>query len=271
MAFSHSSANSSQLTNEVGGDRTVSTHLSIVKHCFFDMAVADIVRAIRGRSLMGAFTLSMCAIDAMAYLRNALPNRGTRLNFIKWAEDWIVPVNEDCRADVLYALRCGLVHTSGYAGAMQACGLQGFRYVNNKPSEHWTQPQPNTYVVNLDTHVAEVIVAAFAFFDELSSMCAVDPGVAQDVQGRTAKLASVQLHYQSPVGDSRRPEFFIPVILPQKSYAEMDPVLAPLDEDAELQVAAIQAEIQRIYSRSSGKGDSGCGGVVGGAEEVEDG
>ena len=104
------------------------TNFSMVKRCFFDTAIADIFRAIRGGSLMGAFTQSMCAIDAMAYLRNALPEKGSRLNFVKWAEDWIVPLNNNCRPDVLYALRCGLVHTYGYANAMKKCGMQGFYY-----------------------------------------------------------------------------------------------------------------------------------------------
>lgn len=162
----------------------MATDVSAVKYRFFDMAIADIIRAIRGESLMGAFTLSMCAIDAMAYLRDALPSQGSGENFTHWAEEWMVPLNGSCRPDVLWALRCGLVHTYGYSRAMEKCGIKGYWYVHDKRTEHWTRPQPNTYVLNLDSHVAELAVAAFGFFDCLAKMTADDAAFAQDVQGR---------------------------------------------------------------------------------------
>lgn len=223
------------------------TNFSMVKHCFFDTAIADIFRAIRGGSLMGAFTQSMCAIDAMAYLRNALPGKGSRLNFMKWTEDWIVPLNNNCRPDVLYALRCGLVHTYGYADAMRKCGIQGFSYVHNQSNLHWLQSQPNTYSVNLDSHIAEVTVAAFTFFDNLSSICTKDAVWANDVATRIQNLIYVQGYFQFRV-DSTGRTIILPVIRTQSRFANMDAALAPLDEQTQPQVAVIASEIQKMYS-----------------------
>jgi hypothetical protein len=38
---------------------------NVCKFDFFDTAIADILRAIDGRALMGAFILSFCCIDYM--------------------------------------------------------------------------------------------------------------------------------------------------------------------------------------------------------------
>lgn len=92
----------------------MATDFSIIERYLFSTAIADIYRAIRGGCLMGAFTLSMCAIDAMAYLRDALPSSNPGPNFKTWVADWMVPLNKDCRPAVTWALRCGLVHTYGY-------------------------------------------------------------------------------------------------------------------------------------------------------------
>jgi hypothetical protein len=230
------------------GDKSMTTDLSDVKYRFFDMAVADIIRAIRGKSLMGAFTLSMCAIDAMAYLRNALPSKRSAENFRKWVEDWMVPLNGNCRPDVLYALRCGLVHTYGYAEAMQRCGLLGYEYVQNQPQDHWGQPAANRYVLNLETHVAEVTVAAFKFFDDLALLCAQDSTLDEEV-GRRAGLLTIihkyEAEYQGPGRLLVRHQIVTPRI-----YADMEPALAPFDEGVEDLLAAIESSIRGIYSQT---------------------
>ena len=223
--------------------------LQIRKRLFFDMAIADILRAIRGRSLMGAFTLSMCAIDIMAYLRDVLPGEGTKQNFVKWVDDYMVPLNAACRSDVLYALRCGLVHTYGFADAMEKCGLDAFAFVHSQPRHHWTQPTPNGYVVNLEDHVAEVTVAAFRFFDDLSSSAAKDPVLAQAVDGRMNRLVSFLYLYESPVVDSRRPTIPVLVTPPAKAFKEMDPALVTLDERVP-DVVRLADDIRTIYPNS---------------------
>lgn len=226
------------------------TDLSTVKNRFFDLAVGDILRAIRGGSLMGAFTLSVCAIDAMAYLGCALPRKRNRQNFVKWVDTWMVPLNPRCLPDVLYALRCGLVHTYGYAEAMGSCGVERFQCVHNRPTEHWRQASSGACVLNLDSHVAEVIVAAFTFFDHLSSMCREDKLLAAAVERRVEKLMSLEIYRQIALDPGRR--WAIVRSLPDdRRYGEMDPTLAPLDENGPPQVADIEREIAAICAAHS--------------------
>lgn len=226
----------------------MATDVSGVKYRFFDMAIADISRAIRGRSLMGAFTLSMCAIDAMAYIRKPLPKKGPRENFKKWVNDWMVPLNGNCRPDVLYALRCGLVHTYGYAEAMRKCGLHAFNYVHNHPQDHWDQPVAGSYVLNLETHVAEVTVAAFKFFDDLALLCAQDSTLDEEVGGRAGTLILIhkfEAEYQGPGRLLVRHQ-----VVTKHVYAEMEPALAPLDNDGKDLLPAMESSIRQIHSQS---------------------
>lgn len=224
------------------------TDLSVVKRCFFDTSIADIYRAIRGGSLIGAFTQSMCAIDAMAYLYDALPGKGNRKNFERWVRDWIAPLNAKCRPDALYSLRCGLVHTYGYADAMKRCGVTGIQYTHNNPKLHWTQPEPNVYILNLDSHVAEVTVAAFAFFNRLQLTCSADSARARSVIDRVQKLIYVQKYIRVQNGPAG--EVVILTTIPFKArFAEMDAALASLDNQRSPQVDIIISDIRKIYTQ----------------------
>ena len=226
----------------------MATDVPGVKYRFFDMAIADIIRAIRGRSLMGAFTLSMCAVDAMAYLHNALPSNGSGDYFKRWVQDWMVALNQSCRPDVLYALRCGLVHTYGYSNAMRRCGLRGFWYVHDKPTAHWVETEPGYHTLNLESHVAEVTVAAFNFFDDLALLCAQDSTLDEEVGGRAGTLNLIhkyEAEYQGPGRLLVRHQ-----IVTKRIYADMEPALAPLDNDGKDLLPEMESSIRRIYSQS---------------------
>jgi hypothetical protein len=43
--------------------------IQILKKRFFDTAVADVLRAMDGRALVGATALGLCVIDYLAYMR----------------------------------------------------------------------------------------------------------------------------------------------------------------------------------------------------------
>jgi len=217
-----------------------------VKLRFFGMAIGDILRAIRGGSLMGAFTLSVCAIDAMAYVRGALPSSRNRANFENWVVDWMVPLNSRCRPDVLYALRCGLVHTYGYARAMKKCGLVGFEYVHDRPAEHWDEPIRGYWRLNLDSHAAEVCIAAFRFFDGVTRQAQKDEAFAVALQARAQKLITVQIYEVVPLHPGRRQAIVRSQPAPPR-FADVDPALAPLDGDNEPSVDEIVEGIRSIY------------------------
>lgn len=224
----------------------MSLDVQLARRLFFHMAIADFFRAIRGGCHMGAFTLSVCAIDAMAYLRNALPDDGTRANFKHWVRRWLVPLNKECNPDVLYAVRCGLVHTYGLSDAMRECGMTGIRYAHNQPTLHWKQQAPGYYVLSLDRHVAEVTVAAFGFFDDLGSVCQSDTAFESELKGR---LSSLNLITRTEIRqrDGQPPAVKVEIQAPPR-YAGMDSALAVFDEESPPDVSTVASEIQRIYS-----------------------
>jgi hypothetical protein len=232
----------------------MSDYFRILKHCFFDTAIADIYRAIRGGSLLGAFVQSMCTIDAMAYLGNLAPEKATRANFEKWVQDWMVPLDRDCRPDVLYALRCGLVHTYGYADRMEKLGIKGFSYVHDCPDLHWVQSSPDVYVMNLESHVAEVTVGAWYFFESLHDTYGKGPEQTNSVIERAQKL----IYVQSRISVSLQPDgkvIVIPLVRTQRQFGRMDGALACLDGPANPTTEMLANAIRSIYQREESSDD----------------
>ena len=224
----------------------MSLDVQLARRLFFHMAIADFFRAIRGGCHMGAFTLSVCAIDAMAYLRNPLPGAGTATNFKQWVQHWLVPLNKECKPEVLYAVRCGLVHTYGLSDAMRKCGMTGVRYAHNEPAFHWKQQAPGYYVLSLDRLVAEVSLAAFGFFDDLGSLCQGDPAFERELK---ARLSSLNLITRTEIlqRDGQPPTVKVEVEAPAR-YSGMDSALSVFDEEFPPDVNTVAGEIQRIYS-----------------------
>jgi hypothetical protein len=206
-----------------------------IKYCFFGTSIRDIYRAIRGASLLGAFTLSVCAVDAMAHLYMPFPGkRKNRENYQKWVEDWIThKINRKCLPEVLYGLRCGLAHTSGYSDALQKCGVEMIRYTHNNPDLHWTKPEPTHYIVNLESLVAEITVGGYCFFDEFKAISAKDNKATEFIE-RANNLTYVN----SVKSAAAQAKYF---------FAELDPALVSLDDRGGPKVGIIEDAIRAIY------------------------
>src|SRR6266446_4536305 len=88
-------------------------HLPLRKKNFFDLAVADILRAIRGGSLTGGFILSFCTIDYLAWIESGNnPNKTGRSKSIgkkykKWIEANLTTLNGNYSGneDKIWAIR----------------------------------------------------------------------------------------------------------------------------------------------------------------------
>ncbi len=200
--------------------------------CLFDTIIGDIYRAIRGRSLLGAFTLSMCAIDAMAHLGNA--DEQGRIKFEHWAETWMCPLNNHIEPEVLYAIRCGLVHTHGVSERMKKIREKsGMNFTHNNPDQHWKRVNNCHYTLNLESHVAEVTIAAVHFFRHLAEEA--DDGYINGILTRAKDLLYVRLY--TPDGTRIiRPDYF----------ANIDAAMSLLDQP-EPTVGALVQSIRRIY------------------------
>ena len=205
---------------------------SFVKFCFFGVVIRDIYRAIRGGALIGAFAQSMCTIDALAHLYNTVSGkRNTGKNFTRWVEDWLVPLNNRCKPDVTYAIRCGLVHTSGYSDALKKCGIDKIVYTHDKPDQHWTQPELDTYVLNLDSHVAELTVGAYNFLDRLNGLYDTDKELVERVNNLT---------YVTSIASA--------ATRAKHSFAELDSAFSSLDQ-GQPQVGPIEEAIRKMYRK----------------------
>jgi hypothetical protein len=103
------------------------------------------------------------------------------------------PLNPECRPDFLYGVRCGLVHTYGYGKALEDCGVERIIFTHNNPKSHWDyQHQSNTFQLNLESHIAEVTVAAFDFFKKLETICATNRAFENGLIMRANQLTYVQ-------------------------------------------------------------------------------
>jgi hypothetical protein len=132
---------------------------------FFDSAIADVLRAVDGRSLVGANTLSLCVIDYLSYLRPKNAKARVRANYRPIVDDYLT--RSDARYDCakIYALRCALVHTYAQAKEMKSANLTGYLFKHKDPSFHLSGSD-TVLRLNTDTFVADVIWAAYLTFEE---------------------------------------------------------------------------------------------------------
>jgi hypothetical protein len=160
------------------------------KFRYFDMVIRDIMGAIEGGALMGAATLSMLAIDYLAYhnylvreqQKGHLPDPSkasqnsddfksligeyfTRLSYNKTANDL---------ADCIWATRCSLVHVYGTAKAAHKANNLRFSFSHQHYRDTHLEvckvegnPSKTRIKYHLPTWIAEVIILADLYLDGL--------------------------------------------------------------------------------------------------------
>jgi hypothetical protein len=151
------------------------------KRNYFDSAIADVYRAIKGGCLLSSFTLLFCIIDALSIIEYEKKKKESPFN--SWINHWLLPLNiyYTGREKFLYAARCSLVHTYGVSDSQksQRISIQfshtamGSHLVvlNRGPEESIKSPDfyPGDITLNLPELLAEVTLAAFLFFDNLKT------------------------------------------------------------------------------------------------------
>ena len=133
-----------------------------IKLNLFDMAIGDIIRAIRGGSLIGAFILSFCLIDYLAGIFYKAQKRYYKVIIREYFENYDV--------DYMYAIRCSLVHIYGRADAL---GNDSFFFQHKNPENHkrisFTTNGNRVYLLNLSNFVFDTIKASYNFFNDLEN------------------------------------------------------------------------------------------------------
>lgn len=245
------------------------------KRKFFDSSVADILRAIHGGSLIGGFTLTFCSIGALSEIyrngdfaesRRKASHPGCLLSLLKksnvplemegnaavnlsnfyrkWVQKWFKKAGRKKPHEwFLYAVRCALTHTYGPSDELQRNKISGYSLQHRKPELHLTsaaKKQADTefkpgYVLNLETFVAEFIVAACCFFDDMDNLNGED---RETLLKRLDKLIDIYDPNDNGNPNNR--------LNPPKTYAQMHIALASLDSGTP-NVKTIEAAIDNLY------------------------
>lgn len=140
---------------------------NICKFDFFDTAVADILRAIDGGSLMGSFVLSLCCIDYMGMAIDPSRRKNSSLEFKQFVSDYLGTINSKYKnlSEYIWAVRNSLIHVYGESDATSKMDI-GFVCSHEHPENHLMiikYPKEKLWL-NLPDFVAELIAAIEHFF-----------------------------------------------------------------------------------------------------------
>jgi hypothetical protein len=154
----------------------------------------------------------MCVIDALAFLAYAHtplchPDRQDepgRKGFVAWVDEHMPNYGANQKiglykkSAILYRLRCGLVHALGYPADKRTpdtIPIEGWKYTHNHPEHHWaTTEEQNVYCLNLESHLAEVTIGAYRFFQQLEDAERADPEkVAHILQENAPHISYVRV------------------------------------------------------------------------------
>lgn len=143
----------------------------LIKYNFFSTAINDILKALQGRSLTGAFILTFCGMDYMGLALH--PGRKNTKNdfkeYVKYHMGKYDPRYIQY-ADHLYAIRCSLVHSYGPSNAIKELDFGVFlMYYEPLRIHHLLMEKENDtlklYVV-LPELVSDYIFSVIDFFEE---------------------------------------------------------------------------------------------------------
>lgn len=140
---------------------------NICKFDLFDTAVADVLRAIDGGSLMGSFILSFCCIDYMGMAINPSKAKNSSKEFKTFVTEYLGTANPKYKklADHVWAVRNSLIHVYGQSDATARMNI-GFNCTLEEPKQHLRiirNPSDEIWL-NLPDFVAELIAAIEHFF-----------------------------------------------------------------------------------------------------------
>ncbi len=140
---------------------------NICKYSFFDTAVADILRAIDGNSLMGSFVLGFCCIDYMGMALKPSNPKNTGSEFKEYVKKYLGAVNEVyCeRYEELWIVRNSLIHVYGESDASKKSNL-AFHFGHQYPENHLkllNNTQKEIWF-NLPNFIGELVASIEYFF-----------------------------------------------------------------------------------------------------------
>ena len=142
--------------------------ISYYKRNFFNTSIADIFRALDGKSRTGAFILTFCLIDHLTWLEFG-HTKNQKEYFNKWVRKRLAPLYIFYRekGEELYSVRCALVHTYGPSNDMINQKYLGYLLNVERTGMHLQKINNGILRLCLYSLLTDVIYAAHLFFEEL--------------------------------------------------------------------------------------------------------
>lgn len=179
-----------------------------IKLQLFSYAIGDIFKCIDGEALVATFLQCFCIIDYISYIRNKLPEKGNRDNYMEFIKDLLSKYN----GEQLYAIRCALVHTYGHSETMRKAKLKGYSFTHKNSEKHLIYKNFILHL-NLSDFASDVVKAAWQYFESLNKI--KDEKILFDPITRGEELIKVF----NPEGK----------VVFKENYGQIHPCLSPLD------------------------------------------
>lgn len=143
--------------------------IDYLKRNFFNTAIADIYRAIDGKSLVGAFILTFCLIDYLTWIEMG----DIKFGFNLWIKKRLLPQNifYSEKDEELYSVRNGLVHSYGPSNKILKQEFAGYLLHHCQPSDHLQKINTDVLRICLYSLLTETIFAAHQLFEEAKKHC----------------------------------------------------------------------------------------------------
>ena len=220
-------------------------NLLYFKTDFFCSIIREILNDCVVNSHISALVLGMCCIDYMGIpLSNNTQN--TKKEFKQFLNDYMSDANpkysQTSIQDIIYALRCSLVHTFGESDAVQKLGIKPyFAYGNFHEDEHLKIFNDNgqEFHLSISQFIGEVIAGVDKFFRENT-----DHSLFLDWYKRLIIVSG----YASPWNKLTCVDSKAGII----KYKNIHPVLSFMDDDPSIKYVElaknINAKLLQIYN-----------------------
>jgi hypothetical protein len=133
-----------------------------IKLNFFNGPIADIYRALDGNSIVGAFVLTFCLIDYLTWIEFEDEKQG----YNKWIDKRLLNICYRHKAEELYSVRCGLIHTYGPSKKILNQQFMGYHLLSCDPGLHLQRINNNILKICLYSLLTDVVYAAHTMFEE---------------------------------------------------------------------------------------------------------
>jgi len=139
-----------------------------IEYQFFATVIADILRALDGKSNGGAFTLSFCCIDYMGFALNTNKAKNSKQDFKAYLDTYLAKLNSNYSiySDHLYAIRCSLVHTYGYSEASKKLDfIPNLIFTDPRGDFHfYYEKKSKKLFISMQCFIADLIASVYDFF-----------------------------------------------------------------------------------------------------------